>query len=462
LLVSKRFGKVLFTVVLLALAGFALWTGVYHQQARSSAQDINLLEILNFLDYNRQTLEGLPNLSFDYIWTMDAYDVLKVSVPNRTRAIEYLDGVQNVDGTWGSGINVMYVTSQVLMFYSRSGAVPAKSLEHLFSSINTWDEVLACVDKNGSGNFWGYFYLIINSYVAYKGLPPPWESQFLDLVKENFDTWAYSNHQRTHLIGNLLELGKPIPRLDEVVNITLQQQKVDGSWEESEAETVWMVQVLRAVESQTNITRSLIDSAISNGLDYVKECYKTIEYAGKFYAGFLTDPSAQNISLRETAVGVWALLEPQSDVWSRWFVTLSPSLFNAQLFGSNYTIAVMSSSTIMNFDFNYSLRQISLDVTNLRSSPIIGYCNISIPKDLLRSDTFGLWSVTVDGSPTSELQIADNSTYTFLFFTYVSSAHEVAVRVIPEIPPILLIPLYMTVASLHFVLIKKVRSQHLR
>ena len=87
----------------------------------------------------------------------------------------------------------------------------------------------------------------------------------------------------------------------------------------SEFETVASVQILKLIKNQTSVSKTLIDAAINKGLEYVKKCYKTVQSEGTTYAGFALNSSSQNPVPRETANGVWALLNPESDIWSRWF-----------------------------------------------------------------------------------------------------------------------------------------------
>lgn len=289
-------------------------------------EEINREHILNYLNYTfNDYLE--KGLAFDLTWTIDSYDILGVNPPNRTRVIEFLNSKQSDEGTWYNGTgHYVPITAQILMLYNRSGVKPAKSLDHFFSTIDTWEKVNAHVNTYNKGNYWGGLWGYVNCYVVYKHEAPPWTQEFLNEANVNFSTWAYSNHQRTHLIGNLLQLEESIPRIDDVVRITLQQQnETDGSWDNSEAETVFTIQVLRYIRDMTIVDKGLIDSAINRGLEYVRKCYKTVDYQGKTYAGFGYTTSWQNPVPRETSQGIWALLNPQSDIWSRWFVTKTKS-----------------------------------------------------------------------------------------------------------------------------------------
>jgi len=284
--------------------------------------------ILNYLDYNLKLKDiGL----LDYVFTLDSYDLLEEPIPNRDQIIEYLDSIQTDEGTWLTGQgHYVPTTAQILMFYNRSGVRPAKSLDPFFESIDTWEEVDAHVQEYNKGNYWGGFWGYVTSWVVYKNEVPPWTGEFIDKVNTDFGYWVYNNHQRTHLIGNLLQLGLPIPRIDEVVRITLQQQHTDGSWdggdgsgEGSSPETVFTIQVLSYIKDQTTLDQDLIDSAIDKGLEYVKDCYKTDEVEGKTHAGYGWNPSWPKPEIAATAESIWALMNPESDIWHRWFVDAS-------------------------------------------------------------------------------------------------------------------------------------------
>jgi hypothetical protein len=78
-----------------------------------------------------------------------------------------------------------------------------------------------------------------------------------------------------------------------------------------------------------------------------------------------------------------------------------------------------------------------------------GYCNVTIPKNLLKGEP---WKVKVNGTDWT-FTPTQNETHSFIFFTYThSSTYEVTIQgtgVIPEFPsaPILAIFVVMTLIT---------------
>jgi hypothetical protein len=434
-----RFEKTILSALLVVVLSFSFFKVVHVNS------EINQQEILNYLDYNLNRGENIGLL--DFVFTLDSYDVLGVAVPYRTQIIEYLDSMQSSDGTWATGQNhYVPITAQVLMFYNRSGVRPAKSLEPFFSTIDTWQKVVNHVQIYDPDNVWGGLWGYVTSYVVYKGERPPWTNEFLDAVNSSFDTWANSNHQRTHLMMNLFQLGALVPRINDVVNIALYQQNGDGSWDDDSAETAFMIGTFELIRKQTTIDQSLIDSAISRGLIFLESCYRRIESGGKFYGGFASNSSELNLKPQATALGAYSLLNPESNVWLRWFARMRTYTFDVSWQASNYTIIAVSNSTVTNLSFNYSQKQLSFNVTGLPATT--GYCNISIPKTFMWCDSPSQWNVTVNGSPINSLKTAED-TNTYLYFTYDHSAHEVIIKsvyAIPEFPSALtLLPIMLII-----------------
>lgn len=391
-------------------------------------------EILNYLNYNLE--RGLNIGLLNFIYTLDSYELLRTELPNKNYVIELLNSIQSNEGTWATGRNhYVPITAQILMFYNRSGVKPAKSLEPFFATVDTWEEVADHVQLYDPGNSWGGLWGYVMSYVVYKGERPPWTQDFLNATNAYFDSWANSNHQRTHLIHNLYQINVPVPRVDEVVNIALQQQTLDGSWDNSLPETVFMIGAFKLVRNQTTLDQTLIDSAITRSLNFINSCYRRIESQGKTYAGFAINPSEANPDPRSTALGIYALLNPESDVWSKWIVNRQIYTFIVPFQGSNYTITVLSNSTITNFYFNHSLKQIGFRVTGLNATT--GYCNVSIPRTFMWCDNPAQWNITFDSYPIDNLTVFEEENQTRLVLTYTHSTHEIvimATHLISEFP----------------------------
>ena len=121
-----------------------------------------------------------------------------------------------------------------------------------------------------------------------------------------------------------------------------------------------------------------------------------------------------------------------------------------------YPVFISSNSTVSHFAFNQSQKQISFNITGLSGAK--GYCNVTLPKSLLKGEP---WTILVDNTPISFIQ-AENATHSFLYFTYThGSTFQVVVqgtRVIPEFSSIMLLPLFTLTTLIATVLLKKKRK----
>jgi len=126
--------------------------------------------------------------------------------------------------------------------------------------------------------------------------------------------------------------------------------------------------------------------------------------------------------------------------------------FNAVWESVNYPVVVSSNSTVAQLNFNQSLAQISFEVSG--ETGIIGYCNVTIPKDLLK----GPWTVEVDGV-TWSFTPSNNATHSFIYFTYThASTLQVTIRgtwVIPEFPTPIITLLFIAFTMLAVAFTKK-------
>jgi len=128
--------------------------------------------------------------------------------------------------------------------------------------------------------------------------------------------------------------------------------------------------------------------------------------------------------------------------------------YNAVWEGVNYPVVVSSgNSTLVSFIFNQLLMQISFEVSG--ETGMVGYCNVTIPKTLLKGEP---WAVKINGVDWS-FTSSDNATHSFIYFTYThASTLQVVIQgtwVIPEFPSAILLSLFMILSMLAVVLAKK-------
>ena len=122
-----------------------------------------------------------------------------------------------------------------------------------------------------------------------------------------------------------------------------------------------------------------------------------------------------------------------------------PAVFTAQD-GYTFNVTILSNSTISNFNFSESLKQISFNVTGLTGKT--GYCNVTIPQTLLQGEP---WTVYVNSIDCTTLcSITGNSTHTFIYVPYTCSTNTIMVKgtwVVPEFHAAVL-PLIMILTML--------------
>jgi len=96
--------------------------------------------------------------------------------------------------------------------------------------------------------------------------------------------------------------------------------------------------------------------------------------------------------------------------------------------------------------FNLTLNEISFVVTG----PKPGFSNITIPKTLLNTSNLDKWIVKIDDIPldTQERTATENTTHTFLYFTYSLGIHEVQITTRPLVSSTVSINLSSTTVAL--------------
>jgi hypothetical protein len=105
------------------------------------------------------------------------------------------------------------------------------------------------------------------------------------------------------------------------------------------------------------------------------------------------------------------------------------------------SIMVLSSSPVSQFVFNRSLAEISFEVSD--EADMNGYCNLTIPKDILTGNP---WIVDIDGEVCSFIS-SENATHSYLYFTY-SCSKSLLIKingtgVIPEFTYFIILPLFL-------------------
>jgi signal peptidase I len=79
-----------------------------------------------------------------------------------------------------------------------------------------------------------------------------------------------------------------------------------------------------------------------------------------------------------------------------------------------------------NFLFDKANRTVKFDITGYLSQANSGFCNVTIPKDLLRSDSLTGWRVHLNSTSTN-YSVNEDSTHTFIYFTYDNPTYTVEI-----------------------------------
>ena len=134
------------------------------------------------------------------------------------------------------------------------------------------------------------------------------------------------------------------------------------------------------------------------------------DYAGKDQDG----DGIGDTRLPHTGLDYHPLMEPWSTI----------RLFDISWGKETYRVTTLCNSTVASFRFSYALKQISFNVTG--PSGTVGFCNVTIPRQLLWADPPEAWLTEVDGTRTTST-IVENATHTSLYFTYTHSTHMVKI-----------------------------------
>ena len=113
--------------------------------------------------------------------------------------------------------------------------------------------------------------------------------------------------------------------------------------------------------------------------------------------------------------------------------------------GQAYYVPIFTNSTVVSFGFNADAKQLSF---NVAGSVGTGFCNVTIPKSLLRAAP-AEWVVRLDGTPLTagQFSVAENAEYTFIYLNYSHSSHDIIVQgtwVVAEFQPNVLVLVFAT------------------
>jgi parallel beta-helix repeat protein len=304
-----------------------------------------------------------------------------------------------------------------------------------------------------SSQWWRQHYFLTNNNIT-----QVWSGAII--LDGTLGTWVMNNRISSSEEGILLFSSVANGRIDNnVINDTWRWAiKISKSEYSSPANFVANNTILNSAggiylaegSGDTTLYRNnIIDSPNSNDLgsniwDYNSEGNYWSDYSGIDSNGDGAGDTPYNIA--PNGVDRHPLIVPA--VWN----FQNPIPVNWQ--GKTYPVALFSNSTISTFRFNQPQKQISFDVIGTYTS--IGYCNVTIPKTLLRDSP---WTITINNLPITDYTKTENGTHTSLYFTYThASTNHIIVRgtsVVPGFPSATILLLSMILSTLTTVLVKK-------
>jgi parallel beta-helix repeat protein len=128
--------------------------------------------------------------------------------------------------------------------------------------------------------------------------------------------------------------------------------------------------------------------------------------------------------------------------------------------GTAYSVGVVSNSGITNLSFNQPAKTLSFNVTG--TDDTMDFCRVAIPKKLMWCDTSDQWTVTVNGTISSNFTVTTDANYTYIYFTYHHGTELVQIQstsAIPEFQPSMLTPLFMMTTLLSVMIFDRKRRE---
>ena len=132
-------------------------------------------------------------------------------------------------------------------------------------------------------------------------------------------------------------------------------------------------------------------------------------------------------------------------------------VFSVEWEGKVYLVNILSNSTVTNFQFDQPLKQISFNAS--QEVGVVSFCNVTIPKELLRDNATHPWEVFLEGGIVLKCSISYNETHSFIYLEFVGKEVEIEVQgveVIPELQKIFKILVLVTLVAL--IAIKKIKK----
>lgn len=126
------------------------------------------------------------------------------------------------------------------------------------------------------------------------------------------------------------------------------------------------------------------------------------------------------------------------------------SIFDAGTWnGTSFNIAIISNSTISNFQLNTTRNAISFNVTGKTG---LGFCRATIPNVIVQDFWQGNYTVLVNGQPAESRNWTDEDN-TYIYFTYPHSTYKVTI--VPEFPSNIVLALLMTLSLVTCILARR-------
>jgi len=133
------------------------------------------------------------------------------------------------------------------------------------------------------------------------------------------------------------------------------------------------------------------------------------------------------------------------------------STFTINVNDTTFSVNVFSNSTVLDFNFNKEEKQITFNITGPEGTT--GYCNVTIPKALLKAEPYWNWTILLNGvNITQYATILENENYTFIYFTYIHTTKNVQIIgtwVVPEFSSAMILPIFMILTVLSAVFVKR-------